>query len=99
LLAGEVTMNAERTRWDIDSSRVPVDGIGGLGLLAMVVVMALTLAPLGELALMAVAGGGVIALVLLFAERRHHRGLATVLLSALAVLAIVLVANYRPFGH
>jgi hypothetical protein len=57
---------------EINMSAIPVAGVGGLGLMALVVIIAIALQPARWLLLTGIAGGTVIA-ILLVARRRERR--------------------------
>jgi hypothetical protein len=82
---------------DIDSSRIPVEGPAGLGLVVVAGIAVYALAPLRSTGLTAILGGAVVGLVLLAMRHRETRPAAIggIALAALALLAVVLVAFLR----
>jgi hypothetical protein len=77
---------------DIDSSRIPVEGAAGLGLVAAAGVVVYALAPLRSAWLTTVLGGAVVGLALLAARHRETRPAAIggMVLAAIALLVVVL---------
>jgi hypothetical protein len=77
---------------DIDSSRIPVEGAAGLGLVAVAGVVVYALAPLRSAWLMTVLGGAIVGLTLLAVRHRETRTAAIggMVLAAIALLAVVL---------
>lgn len=77
---------------DIDSSRIPVEGAAGLGLVAVAGVVVYALAPLRSAWLMTVLGGAVVGLALLAVRHNETRPAAIggMVLAAIALLAVVL---------
>ena len=77
---------------DIDSSRIPVEGAAGLGLVAVAGVVVYALAPLRSAWLMTVLGGAVVGLALLAV--RHHEtrpaAIGGIVLAAIALLVVIL---------
>jgi hypothetical protein len=82
---------------DIDSSRIPVEGAAGLGLVAAAAFVVYALAPLRSAWLATVLGGAVVGLVLLAMRHRETRPAAIggIALGALALLGFVLVQFAR----
>ena len=82
---------------DIDSSHVPVEGVAGLGLVAVAGIAVYALAPLRSTGLATVLGGAIVGLALLAVRHRETRRAAIggIALAALALLAVVLVAFLR----
>jgi hypothetical protein len=64
-------MSNASDRGDINISRIPVDGVGGLGLLAMAGIVTYFVEPLRWLGVAAVGGGIAIAVLLVVARKRH----------------------------
>ena len=62
---------SEHDRGDINISKIPVEGVGGLGLLAMAGIATYFVEPLRPLGVAAVAGGLVIGVFLVVARKRH----------------------------
>jgi len=58
---------------DINISRIPVEGIGGLGMVAGAAVLAITLPPLRWVAVAALVGGIAVGLTLIGARNRSAR--------------------------
>ena len=79
-------MTQESNRGDINISRIPVEGVGGLGLLAMAGIVTYFVEPLRWLGVATLAGGTVIGLVLLATRHRELRRLAIVLMAVLGVV-------------
>jgi hypothetical protein len=79
---------------DIDSSRVPVEGAAGLGLLVIAAVVIYALAPLRSLFVSMVLGGALIAFVLIAWRHRETRPMAiggiVLAVMALGVLGTIL---------
>jgi hypothetical protein len=77
---------------DIDSSRIPVEGAAGLGLVVVAGVVVYALAPLRSAWLMTVLGGAVVGLALLAVRHRETRPAAIggIVLAAIALLVVVL---------
>jgi hypothetical protein len=73
---------------DIDSSRIPVEGAAGLGLVAVAGVVVYAIAPLRSAWLATVLGGAVVGLALLAVRHRETR---TAALCGMALAAIALV--------
>jgi hypothetical protein len=82
---------------DIDSSRIPVEGAAGLGLVVVSGLVVYALAPLRSAWLVTILGGAVAGLVLLAARHRETRPAAIggIVLGALALLVVVLVQFAR----
>jgi hypothetical protein len=82
---------------DIDSSRIPVEGAAGLGLVVAAGVLVYALAPLRSAWLMTIVGGAVVGLVLLAMRHRETRPAAHggIVLAALGLLAVGLVSFLR----
>ncbi len=77
---------------DINISKIPVSGWGGLGLVAMAVVMAFALPQLRWITIIALIGGGAIGLSLIAARNRrarHGAAIGGLLLALVAVVAAV----------
>jgi hypothetical protein len=74
---------------EIDSSRVPVEGAAGFGLLVMAAVVIYVLAPLRTLAVPALLGAAVIGMTLLAWRHRETRRFA---IGGLVIAVIALVA-------
>ena len=74
---------------DIDSSRIPVEGAAGLGLVAVAGIVVYALAPLRSAWLATVFGGAVVGLALL---AMRHRETRTAAIGGMALAAIALVA-------
>jgi len=79
---------------DIDSSRIPVDGVGGFGLLAMAAITVYLVPPLRVIGLPTLLGGVVVGLILVAVRNRRVRGraVAGAVLAAVAFALAVLVA-------
>jgi len=79
---------------DIDSSRIPVDGVGGFGLLAMAAITVSRVPPLRAIGVPTLLGGVVVGLTLVAVRNRRVRGRAVVgaVLAAVAFALAVLVA-------
>jgi hypothetical protein len=79
---------------DIDSSRIPVDGVGGFGLLAMAAITVYVVPPLRAVGLPTLFGGLVVGLTLVAVRNRSVRGRAITgaVLAAVAFALAVLVA-------
>ena len=60
---------------EINMSAIRVAGIGGLGMVAMAVVMAIALQPARWLLVGGIAGGALVALALVALRRRHPLGI------------------------
>jgi len=63
---------------DINISRIPVEGIGGLGMVAAAAVLAITLPPLRWVAVGALVGGVAVGLTLIGARNRSARHAAEI---------------------
>jgi hypothetical protein len=87
-------MTQESNRGDINISRIPVEGVGGLGLLAMAGIVTYFVEPLRWLGVATLAGGTVIGLVLLATRHRELRRLAIVLMAVLGVVLAGGVVKY-----
>ena len=74
---------------EIDSSRIPVEGAAGFGLLAMAAVVIYVLAPLRTVAVPALLGAAVIGLTLL---AWRHRETRTAAIGGIVIAVIALVA-------
>ena len=76
---------------DIDSSRIPVDGIGGLGLLAAAGIAVYFVQPLRSVGVPTVLGGVILGLVLVAVRNRRVRTWAVVgaLLATVAFVVAV----------
>lgn len=83
----EVAMTDHKPSGDINISKIPVDGIGGLGLVAGAVVIAIALPALRWLAIAALIGGAALGLFLIGSRNRRARRRAEIggLVLALAV--------------
>ena len=77
---------------DIDSSRIPVEGAAGLGLVAVAGVVVYAIAPLRSAWLATVLGGAVVGLALLALRHRETRAAALcgMVLAAIALLGVML---------
>jgi hypothetical protein len=75
---------------DIDSSRIPVEGAAGLGMIVMAAVVVYALAPLRTGTVAALLGGLVIGFSLLAIRHRETRKAAAIGI-ALAAIALVVV--------
>ena len=87
-------MTQESNRGDINISRVPVEGVGGLGLLAMAGIATYFVEPLRWLGVATLVGGTIVGLVLLAARHRELRRLAIVLMAVLSVVLAGGVVKY-----
>jgi len=65
-------MSSERDRGEINISKIPVEGVGGLGLLAMAGVTAWAVEPLRFVGLLVACGGVVLGVLLIVAHRFHQ---------------------------
>jgi len=76
---------------EIDTSRVPVDGVAGLGLAVMAAVIVYAVAPLRALVAPVSLGALVIGLTLLAWRHRETRAVALggLVLAAIALVAVV----------
>jgi len=81
-------------RGDINISRIPVIGFGGLGFVAMAVVMTVALPQLRWLAILSLIGGTAIGLTLIAARHRRARHGAAVGAVILALVTVVAVVIY-----
>ena len=63
-------MSEDERPVEINISRIPVAGLGGLGLVAMAVVVALFFQPIGWMMAVALVGGVVLGVTLLVVRRR-----------------------------
>jgi hypothetical protein len=70
----ETAMDDRSERPSINMSAIPVAGIGGLGMLAMVVIMAIAFPAARWLLFGGLAGGLLVALALVVARRKHRIG-------------------------
>ena len=79
-------------RGEIDISRIPVNGVGGLGLIAIAGITVYFLPPLRAVGVPTVLGGVVVGLTLVAIRNRRVRPLAAVgaVLAAAAFVAAVL---------
>ena len=82
---------------DIDSSKIPVDGIGGLGLLAMAGITVYLVPPLRAVGVPTVLGGVVVGLTLVAIRNRRVRTLAVI--GALLAAAACVVAVRAMLGR
>ena len=82
---------------DIDSSRIPVEGAAGWGLVVAAAVVVYALAPLRSALPMTLLGGAVVGLALLAVRHRETRPAAIVgiALATLSLLAVVIVTFLR----
>jgi len=82
---------------EIDSSRIPVEGAAGFGLLAMAAIVIYVLAPLRTLAVPALLGAAVIGMTLLAWRHRETRRFAIggILLAVIALVAIIVTQFVR----
>jgi len=87
-------MTRESDRGDINISRIPVEGVGGLGLLAMAGIVAYSIGPLRWLGIATVVGGTLIGLVLLATRHRETRRVAIALMAILGVVLAGGVIKY-----
>jgi hypothetical protein len=87
-------MTQESNRGDINISRVPVEGVGGLGLLAMAGIVTYFVEPLRWLGVATLVGGTIVGLVLLATRHRELRRLAIVLMTVLGVVLAGGVVKY-----
>ena len=69
LVVLEATMGQDERPVAINISRIPVAGLGGLGLVAMAVVVSVFFPAIGWMMAAAVAGGVALAAVIVFARR------------------------------
>jgi ABC-type Fe3+-siderophore transport system permease subunit len=75
---------------DINISKIPVSGWGGLGLVAMAVVMSFAQPQLRWLTVIALLGGAAIGLTLIAARNpraRHHAAIGGIILALAVVVA------------
>jgi hypothetical protein len=90
-------MVKEHTHGDINISRIPVDGIGGLGLVVMAGVVVFSLPALRWVGFVAGVGGVATGLTLLIS--RHHRvRRAAIVLMALLALGLVGAVVFHRLG-
>lgn len=86
-------MSDQNRSGDINISKIPVDGIGGLGLVAGAAVVAIAFPALRWLAIAGLVGGAAIGLFLIGSRnRRARRGAeigGSILLAALAIAAFI----------
>jgi hypothetical protein len=82
---------------DIDSSRIPVEGAAGLGLIAVAGVVVYAIAPLRSAWLATVLGGAVVGLALLAVRHRETRtaALCGMVLAAIALVGVVVAGIQR----
>lgn len=66
-------MAAPERRTDINMSAIPVSGIGGLGLVAVAILMAVVFPEARWLLVLGISGGVMIAVAFVLARRRHTR--------------------------
>ena len=82
-------MTAEEKSSDINISKIPVDGIGGLGLVAGAAIIAIAVPALRWLAIAGLVGGAAIGLFLIGSrDRRTRRGAEIGVLILLIAVAI-----------
>jgi hypothetical protein len=87
-------------RGDIDISRIPVAGVGGLGLLAIAGVTVYVLPPLRTVGIPTVLGGVTIGLTLVAIRNRRVRTLAAVgAVLAAAAFVVAVIAMLGRFGN
>jgi len=84
-----------RQEGDINIARIPVSGIGGLGLVAGAAIVAIALPALRWLAVMALVGGVAVGLLLIGARNRRARH--SVEIGGLILLAAVAVGLWIYF--
>jgi hypothetical protein len=82
---------------DIDSSKIPVDGVGGLGLLAMAAITMYVVPPLRAVGVPTVLGGVIVGLTLVAIRNRRVRTWAIV--GALLATVAFVVAVRSMLGH
>jgi hypothetical protein len=70
----ETAMDDRSERLSINMSAIPVAGIGGLGMLALVVIMAIAFPVARWLLFGGLAGGLLVALALVLGRRKHRLG-------------------------
>jgi hypothetical protein len=70
----ETAMDGRSERASINMSAIPIAGIGGLGMLALVVIMAIAFPAARWLLFGGLVGGVLVALALVFARRNHRLG-------------------------
>ena len=82
---------------EIDSSRIPVEGAAGFGLLAMAAVVIYVLAPLRTVAVPALLGAAVIGLTLLAWRHRETRTAAIggIVIAVIALVAVIVTEFVR----
>jgi hypothetical protein len=82
---------------EIDSSRIPVEGAAGWGLVVVAGVVVYALAPLRSALPMTLLGGAIVGLALLAVRHRETRPAAIggIALAAIALLAVVIVSFLR----
>ncbi len=85
------------TKGDIDSSRIPVDGVGGFGLLAMAAILVYFVPPLRAVGIPTVLGGVVAGLTLIAIRNRRVRTPAVI--GALLAAAMFVVAVLEIVGR
>lgn len=83
---------------EIDSSRVPVEGVAGLGLAAMATIVAYALPSLRALIVPVLLGAAIVGLTLLAWRHRERRAAAMggliLLVVALTAIAAALIAHH-----
>ncbi len=84
-------------RGDIDSSRIPVDGIGGLGLIAAAGIAVYFVPALRSVGVPTVLGGVILGLTLVAVRNRKARTWAVV--GALVATVAFVVAVRSMLGH
>lgn len=89
-------MRDDKRPVEINISRIPVEGIGGLGLVAMAGVVAWGLPQLRWMSIGALVGGAAIGLTLIaYRDRRARRGAA---IGGIILALVVAVALFIVFG-